>query len=103
MNFTSADLLLMPDDGKRYEVIDGELFVSDPSNWYHQSACGHVMSELSNWNDRAQPGVANTAPGLIFTEYDDVALTSPLLSGFTCQVSKLFHRVPEPYEDAQKR
>ena len=26
--FTSADLELLPDDGKRYEIIDGELYVS---------------------------------------------------------------------------
>ncbi len=26
--FTSSDLALMPDDGKRYEVIDGELYVT---------------------------------------------------------------------------
>ncbi len=26
--FTSADLALMPDDGKRYEIIGGELYVS---------------------------------------------------------------------------
>ena len=28
LRFTSADLDVMPDDGKRYEIIDGELYMS---------------------------------------------------------------------------
>jgi Uma2 family endonuclease len=71
--FSSADLLLMPDDSKRYEVIEGEPFVSDPSNWYHQSTCGQVLYALGNWSARTHLGVANVAPGLIFAEDDDVA------------------------------
>jgi hypothetical protein len=33
---TSADLELMPDDGKRYELIEGELYVSRQPDWHHQ-------------------------------------------------------------------
>ena len=36
LRWTSADLELLPDDGKRYEIIDGELYVSKQPNWYHQ-------------------------------------------------------------------
>jgi Uma2 family endonuclease len=185
MKFTSADLLLMPDDGKRYEVIEGELYVSKQPNWHHQYACSRLLFALENWNDHAHLGVANGAPGLIFAEDDDVApdvvwvsnerlalilgedgklhgapelivevlspgwsnqhrdrqaklklysrrgvqeywlvdweqqkieiyrranealaqistllrddiLTSPLLPGFTCKVSQLFHKIPKP-------
>ena len=28
LRWTSADLEVLPDDGKRYEIIDGELYVS---------------------------------------------------------------------------
>ena len=28
----------LPDDGKRYEVIDGELFVTPAPTWSHQRA-----------------------------------------------------------------
>lgn len=71
--FTSADLALMPDDGKRYEIIDGELYVSKPSNWSHQFACSRLSRFLDEWNERTGLGVVNIAPGIIFTEHDDVA------------------------------
>lgn len=36
--FNSADLALMPEDGKRYEVLDGDLHVTHQPNWHHQFA-----------------------------------------------------------------
>lgn len=71
--FTSADLEQMPDDGKRYEIIDGELYVSDPRDWQHQVVCGKVAAALMRWDEHANVGVPNSAPGLIFSPYDDVA------------------------------
>jgi Uma2 family endonuclease len=73
MRFTSADLLLMPDDGKRYEVIEGELYVSKQPNWHHQYACTQLLWALQDWNRNTGLGCANGAPGLIFAEDDDVA------------------------------
>jgi len=34
--FTVTDLEAMPDDGRRYEIIDGELLVSPAPGWPHQ-------------------------------------------------------------------
>jgi Uma2 family endonuclease len=71
--FTSADLEQMPDDGKRYEIIDGELYVSKQPDWHHQFACMRISRFLDEWSERTGRGVTNAAPGLIFADDDDVA------------------------------
>src|ERR687888_2547670 len=71
--FTSADLELMRDDGKRYEIIEGELYVSRQPSLEHQYACSRLCRFLDEWHDRDGSGVVLTAPGLIFAEDDDVA------------------------------
>lgn len=70
--WTSADLDSLPDDGNRYEIISGELYVSRPNVLKHQAACGEVLVALEKWNDQTHIGDAVFAPGLIFSEYDDV-------------------------------
>ncbi len=72
LRWTSADLEALPDDGKRYEIIDGELFVSKQPHFYHQHACGRVFSLLENWSTQSKLGQAIFAPGLIFADDDDV-------------------------------
>ena len=73
LRFTSADLAAFPDDGKRYEIIDGELYVSKQPHWYHQLFCSRAWAVLDAWNRQTSRGVANLAPGLIFADDDDVA------------------------------
>src|SRR5262245_8480034 len=74
LRYTSSDLEGLPDiDGTRYEIIDGELFVSKQPQWEHQYACLRLSVALEAWNDRTQAGVTNYAPGLIFAPDDDVA------------------------------
>ncbi len=73
IRFTSADLELMPDDGKRYEIIDGELYMSKQPGWHHQFACTVVLAALHTWSAETRLGTAAGAPGVIFAEDDDVA------------------------------
>lgn len=70
--FTSADLALMPDDGKRREIIEGELYVSRAPGFEHQYTCGRLFRFLDEWNDKSGLGVVVAAPGLVFAEDDDV-------------------------------
>jgi Uma2 family endonuclease len=71
--WTSADLEVMPDDGKRYEIIDGELYVSKQPNWNHQIVCLNVGALLREWSKATGLGLANGAPGLVFADDDEVA------------------------------
>jgi len=38
LDWTVERVLALPDDGNRYEVLDGELFVTPSPTWGHQSA-----------------------------------------------------------------
>jgi Uma2 family endonuclease len=49
--FTVCDLEAMPDDGKRYELIDGTLLVTPAPGWSHQEMAFAVAKVL----DRACP------------------------------------------------
>lgn len=72
-HYTSADLEFMPDDGKRYEIIEGDLYVSRQPSWDHQYICGRIFKYLDDWSASTGLGAANLSPGLIFAEDDDVA------------------------------
>ena len=74
LRFTSADLEAFPEnDGKRYEIIDGELYVSRQPHYNHQNLCFRLCSKFQQWSERSGDGEAVIAPGLIFAEDDDVA------------------------------
>jgi len=73
LRWTSADLEVMPDDGKRREIIDGELYVSRQPNWFHQVVCVNGCNLLQLWSNETGLGQATIAPGLIFADDDDVA------------------------------
>jgi Uma2 family endonuclease len=65
-SFTIRDLELCPDDGNRYEIIDGELYVSKQPHWHHQLSCSRVTFALEGWSEPTNAGVTLTAPGIIF-------------------------------------
>jgi Uma2 family endonuclease len=46
--FTRADLAAMPDDGRRYEIIDGVLIVSAAPGRMHQRAVGRLYRILDD-------------------------------------------------------
>jgi Uma2 family endonuclease len=70
---TYDDLLETPDDGKRYEIIDGVLYVAKQPNWYHQLTCDNAVQLLREWNRKTGLGNVVSAPGIIFSDVDDVA------------------------------
>jgi Uma2 family endonuclease len=71
-SWTSADLELLPDNGKRYEIIDGGLYVSKPTHFRHQHACGEILMRLDRWSQQTRLGYANFGVGIVFSDTDDV-------------------------------
>jgi Uma2 family endonuclease len=71
--FTSADLECFPDiPGVRYEIIDGELYVSTAPNWYHQYACTGILAPLHAWSRETGAGAVVPGPGVIFAPDQNV-------------------------------
>ena len=60
-HFTYADLLHTPDDGQRYEVLEGDLIVSPSPKWKHQRVVSTLVRIFHRTED-AGFGVACTAP-----------------------------------------
>lgn len=73
VRWTSADLEALPDDGKRYEIIDGELYMSKQPHYYHQLVCNRLGARLQIWCDESKLGQTTQMPGIIFADDDDVA------------------------------
>jgi len=44
--WTVEEVWALPEDGNRYEVIDGELFVTPAPAWLHQDAVGYIYAKL---------------------------------------------------------
>jgi Uma2 family endonuclease len=73
LRWTIADLEVLPDDEwKRYEIVDGELFVAHAPGNRHQRVCNESEFALTEWNHRARLGVVLPGPGLIFGQSDSV-------------------------------
>jgi Uma2 family endonuclease len=72
VRWTTADLELFPDNGNRYEIIDGELFVTRAPHWNHQKVCARIIAPLDNWSQATSLGQVVPAPGIIFGDNDNV-------------------------------
>ncbi len=59
---TYDDYCQIPDDGNRYEVIDGVLFMSPSPMYRHQKISRKLTVFLSNWADRIKAGEVLYAP-----------------------------------------
>jgi Uma2 family endonuclease len=60
--WTVEDLQDLPDDGRRYEVIDGELFVTPSPSAAHQRALGILYRRIAEYLDREPVGYVFFAP-----------------------------------------
>lgn len=72
IRWTTADLELLPEDERRYEIVDGELLVTRAPHWKHQKAGGRIYTALDDWSLKTKLGEASFGPGLGFTDADNV-------------------------------
>ena len=70
---TYDDLLLLPDDGKRHELIDGEHYVTPSPNTRHQRISLRLALIIGSWLETHPVGQLFYAPlDIVFTRFDVV-------------------------------
>ena len=66
--WTVDDMWALPDDGQRYEVIDGVLYVTPSPNFDHQDVSGALLRHLFAYLEVQRVGWARVAPSdVVFT------------------------------------
>jgi Uma2 family endonuclease len=74
-HWTIARVRALPDDGKRYEVIDGELFVSPSPTWEHQAAVQELLILLHSYLASTDIGRVVLSPADV--EFSDDRMVEP--------------------------
>ncbi len=73
IRLTYDDYCLLPDDGKRYEIIDGELFVTPSPRRSHQKVVTRLTSYLNEFAERTGCGEVYVARfDVVFSLFDVV-------------------------------
>jgi Uma2 family endonuclease len=74
-HWTIADVERIPQplDDTRYELIDGELYVSTQPNWRHQCVGTKIAAMLDTWSTAANAGITIIAPGVILSPENAVS------------------------------
>lgn len=61
-SWTREDLFLLPEDGNRYELLDGQLLVTPSPAWVHQWAVVELLTRILPYVRRHRLGRACVAP-----------------------------------------
>lgn len=73
IRLTYDDFCLLPNDGKRYEIIDGELFVTPAPMSLHQRVVTQLTYRLCDYLEHHDLGEVFVSPfDVVFSRYDVV-------------------------------
>jgi Uma2 family endonuclease len=92
-DWTVRRILALPADGKRYEVVDGELLVTPAPSFHHQDAVLILAVQIRDFLRLAGSGYLSISPADI--ELDERTLVQPDLFVFDLPGGKR----PERWED----
>ena len=74
---TADELLRMPDDGKRYELIEGELIEMAPAGFRHTNIGARIIGLLFQHTDKNDLGELMNADGGVFLQRDPETVRVP--------------------------
>jgi Uma2 family endonuclease len=69
---TVADLDLTPDDGNKYELIEGEIYMSRAPSLTHQLTVQNLLMGIGSFLATNPIGLVVPGPGMIFDDYNGV-------------------------------
>src|SRR6266849_5267162 len=73
VRFKAGDIWDVPDDNLRYEVIDGDLFMTPAPSWQHQSSLMRLSLLVAGWVHGHGLGAVVQAPtGVVLDEENGV-------------------------------
>ncbi|WP_392535954.1 Uma2 family endonuclease [Nostoc sp. C117] len=73
VSWTAYDLEVLPEnEWTRYEIINGELFVTRTPHRRHQQVCVKISRQLDTWSELSALGETIVTPGLLFSQADSV-------------------------------
>lgn len=75
VRFKATDIWDAPDDGYRYEVIDGELFLSPAPDWGHQRSIGELHAYL--WQHIRPLGLGEVVESPVGVVLDEETAVQP--------------------------
>lgn len=86
--YSISDIYSLP-DGKRAELIDGQIYYMAPPSWMHQKISGYLYNEIYN-HIKKREGECEVlaAPFAVFLNKDDINYVEPDIS-VICDRSKL--------------
>lgn len=92
-HWTAADLRAIPDDRNRYEIVDGELFVSLSPMPVHQRLVGRLLLLLDSYVRDHQLGEALASPADIELADDTVVQPDVFVASLAAETT------PQRWED----
>jgi Uma2 family endonuclease len=69
---TVSDLESLPEDGNRYEVIDGDLYVSTSPSYFHQVSLARLQYRMTHYLEENPIGEVVAGLGVMFDEFNGV-------------------------------
>lgn len=93
--WTRADLERLPDDGNRYEVLDGELFVTPLPSPPHQVIALRIMTRLQPYLDRYHLGTV-VGPGAVVFGSNELQPDVVVFPVRAAAVPRTWSRLPRP-------
>ena len=70
--WTAEMLSALPDDGRRYEIVRGELLVTPSPSWTHQGAVAFLLRVIANYLHAHRSAEVRTAPADVELEADSI-------------------------------